>query len=94
MEDKISIIMPVYNVELYIKKCLDSIVSQTYRNLEVICINDGSTDNSGMICDLYASNDSRFKIVHKSNAGAPSALNIGLNMLTGKYAGCISSDYG
>jgi len=90
--DKISIIVPVYNVEPYIKKCLDSVINQTYQNLEIICINDGSTDSSGKICDEYAAKDSRIKVLHKENGGLSSALNIGLKNFTGSYLGFVDSD--
>jgi len=90
--DKISIIVPVYNVEPYIRRCLDSIINQTYKNLEILLINDGSTDNSGMICDEYAEKDNRIKVFHKSNGGLSSALNVGLRNLSGDYLGFIDSD--
>lgn len=89
---KISIIIPVYNVELYIGRCIESIVNQTYKNLEIICINDGSTDNSGRICDEYAKKDSRIKVIHKINGGVSSAINLGLNVFTGKYVGFVDPD--
>lgn len=89
---KVSIIVPVYNVEQYIKKCLDSLVNQTYKNLEIICVNDGSTDQSGVICDDYASKDTRFKVFHKENGGNSSAMNIGLDALTGDYVGFVDPD--
>ena len=63
--DKISIIVPVYNVEAYLYKCVDSIINQTYKNLEIILIDDGSTDSSGKICDEYAQKDNRIKVIHK-----------------------------
>jgi len=90
--DKISIIVPVYNVEPYIRRCLDSIVGQTYKNLEIIIINDGSTDNSGCICDDYAKKDTRVKVLHKNNGGLSSALNNGLNNISGDYIGFVDSD--
>jgi len=90
--DKISIIVPVYNVEPYIRKCLDSVINQTYQNLEIICINDGSTDGSGKICDEYATKDSRIKVFHKVNGGVSSAKNLGLKNITGKYIGFVDSD--
>jgi glycosyltransferase involved in cell wall biosynthesis len=90
--DKISIIIPVYNVEPYIRKCLDSVVNQTYQNLEIICINDGSTDDSGKICDEYAAKDSRIRVFHKKNGGLSSALNVGLKNFTGDYLGFVDSD--
>lgn len=90
--DKISIIIPVYNVEPYIRKCLDSVINQTYKNLEVICVDDGSTDNSGKICDEYEKIDSRFKVIHKSNGGNPTAMNCGLDNFTGNYVGFVDPD--
>jgi glycosyltransferase involved in cell wall biosynthesis len=92
MKDKISIIIPVYNVEPYIRKCLDSVVSQTYENLEIICIDDGSTDSSGKICDGYAEKDSRVKVFHQKNCGLSYALNVGLKNFTGDYLGFVDSD--
>ncbi|REE84494.1 glycosyl transferase family 2 [Paenibacillus taihuensis] len=89
---KISILIPVYNVEPYIRKCLESVVNQTYTNLEIICIDDGSTDASGAICDEYASKDSRFTVVHQKNRGNPSALNAGLDLICGDYVGFIDPD--
>jgi len=90
--DKISIIIPVYNVEPYIRKCLDSVINQTYTNLEIICVNDGSTDGSGKICDKYAEKDSRIKVFHKENGGVSTAKNLGLKKVTGKYIGFVDSD--
>ena len=90
--DKISIIIPVYNVEPYIKRCLDSVINQTYQNLEIICVDDGSTDGSGKICDEYATKDSRIKVFHKENGGVSSAKNLGLKNITGKYIGFVDSD--
>jgi glycosyltransferase involved in cell wall biosynthesis len=90
--DKISIIIPVYNTAPYIRKCLDSVINQTYRNLEIICINDGSTDGSGKICDEYAAKDSRIRVFHKENGGLSSALNVGLENFTGTYLGFVDSD--
>ena len=90
--NKISIIIPVYNVEPYIRKCLNSVVNQTYTNLEILLIDDGSTDNSGKICDEYAQNDNRIKVFHKNNGGVSSAKNVGLKHITGKYVGFVDSD--
>jgi len=90
--DKISIIIPVYNVEPYVKRCLDSIINQTYKNLEVLIINDGSTDNSGHICDEYAAKDNRIRVIHKANGGLSTALNVGLINYTGDYFGIVDSD--
>lgn len=89
---KVSVIIPVYNVEPYIRKCLDSVINQTYRNLEIICIDDGSTDSSGEICDEYAENDRRIRVFHKHNGGVGSARNVGLNNLTGDYVGFVDPD--
>lgn len=88
----VSIIIPVYNTELYLKKCLDSIVGQTYKELEIICIDDGSTDESGMIIDEYAQNDLRIKVIHKENGGESSARNVGLKIMTGQYVGFVDCD--
>lgn len=74
----ISVIVPVYNVEAYLEKCVNSILHQTYENIEVILIDDGSTDNSGAICDALAADDSRIKVLHKSNGGVSSARNLGI----------------
>ena len=68
--DKISVIVAIYNVEKYLKQCLDSIVNQTYKNLEILLINDGSTDKSSIICNEYNKIDSRIKVIHKENGGA------------------------
>lgn len=92
MEDLISIIVPVYNVEKYLDRCMESIVNQTYQNLEILLIDDGSTDNSGQKCDEWAKKDSRIKVIHKENGGVSSARNIGLEEATGKYIGFVDSD--
>lgn len=83
--DKISVIVPIYNVEKYIDKCLKSIVNQTYKNLEILLINDGSTDNSGSICDKWTEFDSRIKVLHCENKGVSTARNRGINIATGKF---------
>ena len=90
--DKISVVIPVYNVEPYIRKCLDSVINQTYTNLDILCINDGSTDKSGIICEEYAKRDSRIRVFHKTNGGLASARNVGLSHLTGDYLGFVDSD--
>lgn len=90
--DLVSIIVPVYNVEEYLPKCLDSIVSQTYKDIEIILVDDGSSDNSGSICDEYASSDSRIKVIHKVNGGVSSARNCGIRISKGKYVCFIDSD--
>jgi len=92
ISEKISIIIRVYNVEPYIRKCLDSVINQTYKNLEVLVINNGSTDNSGAICDEYARMDSRIIVFHQENKGLSYALNIGLENFTGDYLGFVDSD--
>lgn len=74
----ISVIVPVYNVKAYLEKCVNSILHQTYENIEVILIDDGSTDNSGAICDALAVADSRIKVLHKPNGGVGSACNLGI----------------
>ena len=92
MKDVITVIVPVYNVAVYLESCLDSILKQDYRSLEVILIDDGSTDNSGMICDEYARKDERVKVIHQKNGGAASAKNAGLRIATGKYLSFVDSD--
>ncbi len=91
-EDLISVIVPVYNVEKYVKKCIESIVNQTYKNLQIILIDDGSKDKSGDICDNYAKSDSRILVVHKSNGGLSDARNKGIKVAKGKYITFIDSD--
>lgn len=88
----ISVIVPVYNVENYLRKCLESIINQTYKNLEIILIDDGSTDNSGKICDEYAAKDNRIKLIHKPNGGLSDARNAGLEIAKGEYIGFVDSD--
>lgn len=88
----ISIIVPVYNVKEYLEKCLDSICSQTYKNLEIIVVDDGSTDGSGEICDSYAQSDTRIKVFHQPNAGQSAARNKALGMAQGELLGFVDSD--
>ena len=90
--DLITIIVPVYNVENYIKECIESLVNQTYQNIEIILIDDGSTDSSGCICDNYAESDSRIKVIHKKNEGLGFARNTGLMAAKGKFVTFIDSD--
>lgn len=92
MNDLISIIIPVYNVENYLVKCLDSIINQTYKNLQIILIDDGSSDKSGMICDEYAKVDKRVQVVHQGNLGVSKARNIGLSLVKGKYVAFCDAD--
>lgn len=92
MNDLISIIIPVYNVEKYVEKCVNSALKQTYQNLEIILIDDGSTDNSGKICEKLSSNDNRIKVFHKKNGGLSDARNYGIERATGNYIMFIDSD--
>lgn len=90
--DLISIIVPVYNVEKYLEHCLNSIINQTYKNLEIILVNDGSTDNSLEICESFKQKDSRIKIITKGNGGLSSARNEGLKIAKGNYISFVDSD--
>ena len=91
-EPLISVIVPIYNVENYLDKCIESIVNQTYKNLEIILVDDGSPDNSPKICDNWALKDSRIKVIHKKNGGLSSARNAGIENASGKYLTFIDSD--
>ena len=88
----ITVIVPVYNVEKYLRRCLDSIIRQTYQNLEILCIDDGSIDNSGEICEQYAARDARIKVIHQENQGLSTARNRGLDTATGEYIAFVDSD--
>lgn len=90
--DKISIIVPVYNVEQYIIRCVESVISQTYRNIEVLLVDDGSTDNSGNICDEYQKKDTRIITFHKTNGGLSDARNYGIKHASGQYLCFVDSD--
>lgn len=92
MSTRISIIVPIYNVASYLPKCIDSILAQTYKNLEIILCNDGSTDSCGAICDHYAALDSRIRVIHKSNGGLSDARNSGLDTASGDWYAFIDSD--
>ena len=92
MNSLISIIVPVYNVEKYLNECIDSIIAQTYSNIEIILVNDGSTDASGKICDEYAEKDGRIKVIHQVNAGLSAARNAGMAVATGEYLYFVDSD--
>ena len=92
MDEKISVIIPVYNVEKYLKQCLESILEQTYKNLEIILIDDGTKDSSGMICDDYAKKDNRIKVIHQKNMGLSGARNTGLKNSTGDLITFVDSD--
>ncbi|MBA1325633.1 glycosyltransferase [Enterococcus faecium] len=87
-----SIIVPVYKVEKYLRKCVDSILAQTFTDFEVILVDDGSPDNSGKICDEYAEKDNRVRVIHKENGGLSSARNAGIDVARGKYLGFVDSD--
>lgn len=89
---EISVIVPVYKVENYIHECIDSILNQTFQNLEIILVDDGSPDNCGKICDDYAQKDNRVKVIHQENAGLSAARNAGIQAATGKYLCFIDSD--
>lgn len=89
---KISVIVPVYRVEAYLCQCLDSIINQTYRNLEILLVDDGSPDNSGVICDEYAEKDDRIIVIHQENAGISAARNAALDIATGDYISFVDSD--
>lgn len=91
-ESLISIIIPIYNAEKYLNKCIDSIIMQTYKNLEIILVNDGSTDTSGTICDNYAATDNRIKVHHKPNGGVSSARNAGIDAAQGEFIAFVDSD--
>ncbi len=88
----ISVIVPVYKVEKYLDKCVQSIVDQTYKNLEIILVDDGSPDNCPLMCDEWAKKDSRIKVIHKENGGASTARNCGLDIAKGDYFGFVDSD--
>ena len=92
MIDLISVIVPVYNVEPYLRKCVDSILAQSYSNLEVILVDDGSPDGCGAICDEYAAKDARVRVIHKPNGGVSDARNAGLDIMTGEYVAFVDSD--
>ena len=92
MEDLVTVIIPVYNVESYLAKCLDSVVNQTYQNLQIILVNDGTKDNSLEICEQYAHSDSRITIINKENGGLSSARNKGLEYAEGVYCYFLDSD--
>lgn len=89
---RVSVVVPVYNVQGFLVKCLDSIINQTYNDLEIILVNDGSTDNSGRICDEYASKDSRVKVIHQKNGGLSAARNAGIQNASSEWITFIDSD--
>jgi glycosyltransferase involved in cell wall biosynthesis len=91
-EERISVIIPVYNVEKYVGRCIESVLGQTYRNLEIWLVDDGATDSSGKICDEYARKDERIRVIHKENGGLSDARNTAIEKMTGKYVTFIDSD--
>ena len=92
MGEKISVIVPVYNVEAYLERCVESILQQTYAHFELILINDGSTDSSGQICDHLASQYENIKVYHIENSGVSNARNMGIQLATGSWVTFIDSD--
>lgn len=92
MKPLISVIVPVYNVELYLKRCIDSLLRQTYENIEIILVDDGSPDKCGQICDEYALNNNKITVIHKQNGGLSSARNAGIVASKGRYIGFVDSD--
>ncbi len=89
---EISVLIPVYNVEDYLERCLDSVIGQTFSDLEILCIDDGSTDRSGKILDRYAEQDSRLRVIHKENSGYGNSMNLVLSLASGTYIGIVESD--
>ncbi|MBW7869137.1 MAG: glycosyltransferase [Brumimicrobium sp.] len=89
---KISVIIPVYNAEKYLSRCIESIIDQTYSNYELLLINDGSKDNSGIVCDEYATKDQRIRVFHKTNGGVSTARNLGLEQALGEYVMFVDAD--
>ena len=93
MDEKlVSVIIPAYNIEDYIGRCLDSVLSQTYKNLEILVVDDGSSDCTGEILDDYEKKDQRIRVIHKENGGVSSARNIGIEAATGDYIGFVDGD--
>ena len=92
MEKLLSVIIPIYNVELYLNRCMESIVNQTYKNLEIIMVDDGSPDNCPELCEEWGKRDSRIKVIHKKNGGLSDARNMGLSVATGEYIAFVDSD--
>lgn len=92
MSQKVSIVVPIYNVEKYLNRCVDSILNQSYKNIEVILVDDGSPDNCGIISEQYAKQDHRVKVIHKANGGLSDARNFGMNEVTGEFTLFVDSD--
>lgn len=92
MEELISVIVPIYKVEDYLDRCIQSLVNQTYKNLEIILVDDGSPDDCPRICDEWGKKDQRIKVIHKENGGLSDARNAGMKVMTGAYVSYIDSD--
>ena len=92
MEHLVTVIVPVYNVEVYLERCIKSIINQDYKNLEIILVDDGSKDSSGKICDQYAKEDSRIRVIHKENQGLGPARNTAMDLATGEFLFFVDSD--
>ena len=92
MYPRISIVVPIHNGEEYLQKCIDSIIDQTEKNIEIILVENGSTDNSGIICDSYAKQDSRIVVVHQECNGVSFARNTGIELAKGEYIGFVDAD--
>ena len=92
MNIKVSVIIPIYNSEQYLEKCIKSVIEQEYENIEIILINDGSEDNSGIICDMFAKRDNRIKVLHNTNQGVSISRNLGINIASGEYLFFMDSD--
>ena len=91
-EELISVIIPIYNVERFLEKCIESIIKQTYKKIEIFLIDDGSTDQSGIICDKYKKKDKRISVIHKKNEGVSIARNVGIENANGKYITFVDAD--
>ena len=89
---KISVIIPVYNTEKYLKECIESVLAQTYTDLEILLINDGATDSSPQICEAYEKQDDRIKVIHKENGGLSDTRNVGIDQCSGDYVLFLDSD--
>ena len=92
MSELISVVVPIYNVEKYLTRCLEALLKQTYTNLEIILVDDGSPDESGKICDSYAKKDSRIKVIHKKNGGLSDCRNKGISVATGEWITFVDGD--